>query len=1213
MSSIDAVIARSRRPGAFAERQRFTLARSRAIQKMRQFALADPHYYILELVQSAVATGALYIDVRADDDTFTLTYLGGGLPEAGLANLFDFLFASKERGDLSGLRALALGVNALMLFEPARILIESGDGTAAGSARLEICGDQDRMDVGRPERPLSGTYIRAEGMKRGKVARALRLPILGGGADERSILEQRCLTAPVPIYFNQESIFGHSTVRIPPAFGYRRSIAIDEGDLFGRLGLDPMGGKPVFRLLTYGVLVEAIEHELLPGAELGGVINFDALHKTADHAKIVRDDRLDELWTRLRPYAMQLRRGGSAEAAYDVRFYGGGPIPAGQLRGLLRELGRVVVIDPETPQDHVPTAMRIAAALDAELLTAPAAQIAALRLLGGRDVMILAPQLTSAIDVAFYTRAPAEPPARPWQIAAIDVPTLAAADLVEAVEAIAGRALARGDDAALGERGEVRITLYTPTSHLGRGGAVEVHLWSLGREVSVHEVPAAHGGHVLVAELPELSPRRLRERLGDARPLADIVAEVITRQAAPALAEAAKRALLALVGQPIAPGTPQARLALSALVRAAIARLRRRRGALEVVLTPIRPHPGVDLLALPILATVSGRPLCGRDLGPLMTACHGVLYGVVPEVPADLDGLDRDRILDLDLESERRVLALVGEGAYVRVDARERLAARGPFAVRDLALGLRDFPDGPLLLEPSGPDLAPAPDLAARAPAERAALEEALFAQLLERYVDAPTDAHDPAAEEARRQALRHVQRYLCAAVARGDAQPLGLDLVIAEGVDHRGYSLRHLLAAMRERGRLLLHYDHGALPPPIDALERGEAPPEEVLVSPFLALLLDRLGPVEPAFDVALPGDQQGASQDIHDLSDFLVAESVAEGALDGVLGVLRNPSPPRVLLLDAGHRLVHVLIEPAREHGLSGYLRVNTGAWGEAQVDALLPLLEAAGDRLLRRLGAALPGLDPAARAHAAAILLDVAGRHLLLVADPAGRVTAEVTAPRAAAILDLPLFPGRAGLPVRGAWLIQRLCESLSLGQGFSARDLVAPAADPALLTWLDDHLHPGRVARQPSRAAAPASTAPPPPPPPLQDLSIDALAATLQRHLDALRPDPPVHGEARRPRTLVRADRDAAEDAPLCRVSLLGGTRLSIDLNPWHWLAERARAAAGPDPEALAWLLLAVYAEVNRLLDDVTNDHEEAMQRAVADALLAGELRPVLASS
>ncbi|MBK8263182.1 MAG: hypothetical protein IPK80_17800 [Nannocystis sp.] len=1214
MSSIEAVIARSRRPGAFTERQRFTLARSRAIEKMRQFALADPHYYVLELIQSAIANGAAHIEVRADESTMISSYLGGeGLPEAGLANLFDFLFASKERTELTSLRALALAVNALMLFKPARIVIESGDGTLAGTARLEICGDQDRMDVGRPEAPLTGTYVRAEGMQRRQLARSMKLNILGDGDDERSIIEQRCLTAPVPILFNQSPVFGHARQRIPTSFGYQRTMAIDEGDLYGSLGIEPMGGKPSFRLLTYGVLVEAVEFELLPGAPLGGVINFDGLHKTADHARIVQDERLAEMWARLRPYAQQLQRGERAERAYDVRIYGGGAIPLEQLRTTLRALERVVVIDPETGPEEVPTALRIAAAMEAELLTAPVGQVASLRMLAGRDVTMLTPNLASRVDVEFYTRAPASPPARPWLLSPREAPSIAAAELAEAVaQAIAagggrGDLLAEGaDGAALGERGEVRVTIYTPVAQAAAGGLVTVRLWSLGREIAAHPVMCASGGHVLVVEIPEVSPARALARVHGEVTYSEVVARVITGKVEALLEEASRRALLALVGQTVTPGTPQARLALSAMVRSTMIRLRRSAEGIRAALTPLRQLPGLDLLAIPVLATLSGRALDGRSLCELMNACEGVLFGVIPEVTPDLEGLDQDRILALDLELERLVIAMVGEGAYVRVDGRDALAEHEGLVVRDLAVGLREFPDLLLPVEGGAP--------AALTAEARATAETELFAQLLARYVEAPREGH-AAAEEARRQCWLHLQRALCAAVRGGEAAPLGLDLVIATGLDAQGYSLRHMLAAMREHGRLLIHYDHGGAPPPLEAIRRGEAPPLEIRANPALAAALARLGPVELAFDFALPGDQRDDLKDMSKETDFLVHEEVAAGGVIGALGVLRAaPASPRILLFDREGRLLHALAESARDLSVSGYLQLSGEASDEGPAEAMLAEIHRVGELLLGRLREGLAGFDAAGQRRAAQVLLEHVGGHLSLIAAPSGVVRLEVSSPQAAAILEAPLFPGREGLPVRGAWVLARFCEAASHGRAARGAALIAEDAEPWLVAWLDAFVHSHRVVRPPSRAweAAPAAATAAPASRPEGALSSAQLAATVQRHLDRLRPDPPMLAEARGGRTRVAADLDAPLDGPICSVVGLGASRMAITLNPWHWLCEWAREAGPGDPAALAWLLLGVYAEVNRALEDVTGEHEEAMQRAVAEALVRGELWPVYAA-
>ncbi|HFE45392.1 MAG TPA: hypothetical protein ENJ18_07830, partial [Nannocystis exedens] len=208
MSSIDAVIARARRPGAFSERKTFTLARTRAIQKMRHFALADPHFYVLELIQASIASGATWVTIDSTPDSSTLSYVGGGFPEAGLANLFDFLFTSKDRSEFASLRALALGINALLLFEPDHLVIESGDGTLAGTTRMEIQTGADTLEIGRPDQALGGTFIRASGMKRGRMSRHSKLSIQGDGNDERDVIEQRCICAPVPIFFNGDPVFG---------------------------------------------------------------------------------------------------------------------------------------------------------------------------------------------------------------------------------------------------------------------------------------------------------------------------------------------------------------------------------------------------------------------------------------------------------------------------------------------------------------------------------------------------------------------------------------------------------------------------------------------------------------------------------------------------------------------------------------------------------------------------------------------------------------------------------------------------------------------------------------------------------------------------------------------------------------------------------------------------------------------------------------------
>ena len=54
MSQLDALLARSKQPGQFVERKAFSLAREKAVEKMREFSLRHPEQYVLELIQAAV-------------------------------------------------------------------------------------------------------------------------------------------------------------------------------------------------------------------------------------------------------------------------------------------------------------------------------------------------------------------------------------------------------------------------------------------------------------------------------------------------------------------------------------------------------------------------------------------------------------------------------------------------------------------------------------------------------------------------------------------------------------------------------------------------------------------------------------------------------------------------------------------------------------------------------------------------------------------------------------------------------------------------------------------------------------------------------------------------------------------------------------------------------------------------------------------------------
>ena len=1088
--SIDAVIAQARRPGSFSERKRFTIARTQAIQKLRQFALADSSAYILELIQSAIGNGAVWIDIHQDERSLTLAYIGGGLPEVALTRLFDYLFAAKDRADIGPFRDLAHGINAMLARSPSRIVVESGDGTRAGTTRLELHAGTDRFDVGRPDHTLTGTFIRAEG--------------LTAAGRERSIVESRCRLAPIPMVFNGESLFGFSTRKIPSLPGYGRTLVFDEGDLFGILGIDPRAPKATFELMTRGVIIEELEQRLVDGSTIGGVINFDALHKSADHARVVRDDRMAEMWLRVRPYAYALARGEAARPnLLDIRVHDGPHLTSVQdIRAWLHTAKKVVVARRGLPpaSDALAVAVAISEALDAKLVLTSPDQVAPLRLLAGGNVAIYHPDLSTVVDLEFYTSGPAEPPARPWIVQPVDVAPFPAADL-QPLLAAAGQSDIAGKDgiaaavlAQLGDAAELRARVYTPAA-ADDPETAEVQLLSAGRLLHRVAIASQHAGHVLVAELPDVSPTSMLTPRFGSRSLADVLAAALLVHADATLADAAARAISGLAHRDGPLRLVETHRVLDVLARTAVLQFRRRDGRpiLEFALLEPGP-PGLDLLGLPVLPTHAGDPISLRTLAAVMTARGG-------RIPTDV--ADPAPSLRPDPATRPHLRAIVGETALM-----------------DMTLGTGE-----------------------------------------KRPVVA---AHD---DRGRRVALADIHAALAA----------GRRLA----VDHRpGFPI---------------------------ADEPADEVPDELGLTPAAFLALDHPGAV-PAFDFAF------------DEPAFVASVPLRSAEVEGLLGVpLVRPARPAVVVLDLQRQRVHRYVDLAHDFGVVGVLRMRAFQWSPELAAVVAASIAAATGELYDQLLARLPTMpqDTPGFACAAAAMFNYAGRRLDLVADPHGRVAIRPVQATADRVLQLPLFPGRRGLPL-GAWhLVQRFAESGG-DPAAALAEVDTAALPPVLEDWLAAALAPTRIAasdakpeaapRMPGRLSLTphGDTEAIPDDPPGTTLDPLTIAATLEYWLHHLRPDLPAAARPWDRRGRVRLVLEGAGRIDGFAEVSGDAHSWSITLDPQHWLLRWAAARAQNDREPIAWLLLACYARINEHFDEVSNSHEGQFQRAVADALERGAL-------
>lgn len=1182
MSSIDEVIARSRQKGNFTERKTFTVARQSAIQKMRKFALSDPHYYVLELIQASVANGATYIDLDIKSQSVRLSYVGGGFSESELSQLFDFLFASKDDLDIADARQLALGINALLLAEPDQIVIESGDGTLDGTTRVEIETATDRVTVGTPEKPLRGTFMTVSGINRNRFG-------AGGDLRETQVIENRCLSATIPIIVNNEPVFGYSTQRIPQLFGYPRSIEIDEGDLYGSIGIATTAYSENFKMLTWGVWIESIKFDLLPGHRLGGIIAFDRLRKTADHGSIVQDEVFAEMWARLRPYARQLIGGRTGAATFNIRTIGSDEkLTAVQIRERIKEAGGAISFT--NSELNGPERRALAAefgdALEVPVFVSSDDESDTVRLLSGEH-FLLRPKLTK-FELDFYRAELAEHPPRPWVIGAIELEPFTLRELKTWMGARNGILSNLPDKTLtrwmrdLGEpTTEVKSTIFTPTDR-SRASSLAVEVRTAGRTVWRGDLASSFPGHTLTIDIPSASPTRLVSNY-EGRAVAAYIAEQVAFHATAKLEEATNLALSTLDQRDPEPDSALARITLGALARGTMKRLRTSDdGSQRVVFTVLTDNLDPRALRVPLVRTKAGDPVTCHDLEEMLERQHGIIYGTVPEVGADLEGIDPTCVLDLDLSSERMMVSLVGEGSYVRIDSRDEIARQGAARVRDIYLGAQDAPS---LVAEGGENLSDA---------ER----RSLITKVLRVYDG--SDSRASIDTELRRQASRHLVWYIANRLANSQIVPTNLrDVPLFRAADGRTASFNQISRPLSE-GRLRMADGWSIDCADLADLDEAATPATEVdmiAMNPFVYHALRRIGPIHPTMDYAVGAEVE------YDGVDMLIEDAFESSHGVGRLGIPARPVPhPAIGLIDSTNQTVGTIEAIAARFGVVGLIHMTEE--GSQKRDELARSVRRVCERLIQQLANQFASIETSDE-HVLH-LLEFAGAAVSLTRQPWGSVELEINGALSADILELPIFPTDHGVAVSAYRFLREFALHGPEDGSVPGRAKLASDAPDYLRGWLDKQLDPGRI-------HSPAS-----------DAFVDEARETFDRFgegseaellswLDAtmksLRPD-----ELGTPEILicmVEPNDKGRVHLPDARGTSLMGAEQMVGFVDWserrtlfynrrHPLVRAALNDPGNKSKRI-WLLLAGYAQINYDYAAVTNEHEIEFQSRVLSLL------------
>ncbi|HVH99412.1 MAG TPA: hypothetical protein VM869_11890, partial [Enhygromyxa sp.] len=767
-------------------------------------------------------------------------------------------------------------------------------------------------------------------------------------------------------------------------------------------------------------------------------------------------------------------------------------------------------------------------------------------------------------------------------------------------------------------------TLHSPVDYAPAAGGLLVRVTTTGRLLGQHLYVSAFPGRVLDVELPTAQPTAMK--------LQDTVARVAERFAAralPLLREQDQRALAGLGVGTIEPDSVAARLALQVLSRVTVTRLRAARPARArgggrmspgLSFSLLRSAGGFDPFQLPLLRTVSGIELSLSELALMCDATGGLVYGTIPEVAADLDDLDPDLILALDAGIERTLIGLLGESGYVRIDARDVLTETDGLRIRDMALGLRQYPNFPLLLE-GAVELLDELDEAANNDLLTVLLK-GLQRRMLGEADEPGVDAR--ALEEHRRQAVRHLQWYVCRELVRSGPAPLErrglLDFPLFIDLDGEVWGLRQVAAALRSPEGLLIHYGHAFGSAELGylsaAARAGRKPPADgrpssLAVSCFGYRLLAPLGRVRLAFDFDLD-NLEAARNPMSAGVAFLVEDSFTLEGNPCVLGIPAVRLPEyRIELRTRERGAVAALDELAHRYGVVGSIELRERRLDETP-EQILAVVDQRAAALLERLIVELPELADNPRHHEAAlrVLLTYVGEQLSFVLEPVG-LRSEVATPLATRILGLPLFDVGAATLISGQRMIERFRREFerqlhdNANRTFTPIDWSQTLAEstPTLVReWLDAHLQPAAVImpasssaqRSPTPAAAAAASEQRQPWSPARSLPADALAWNLQYWLAQLRPDLRPHGSTR---VWIVAELPAR--------TLLEGGDGRIDLWLEHPLV--ARAMAAPTADNLAWLLLAIYAHINALSGTIGNAHEARFHLILGEALRDGRLQ------
>jgi hypothetical protein len=116
---------------------------ARAVQKLREYQLAEPASWVLEVLRAAITLGATRLTVTGDASDISISWEGGLLDDETMRTVLDELVNPGESRHDGAVRRLAIGLNTALGLMPRRVDIERTD---ADGQRTRVRYTSDLLD-----------------------------------------------------------------------------------------------------------------------------------------------------------------------------------------------------------------------------------------------------------------------------------------------------------------------------------------------------------------------------------------------------------------------------------------------------------------------------------------------------------------------------------------------------------------------------------------------------------------------------------------------------------------------------------------------------------------------------------------------------------------------------------------------------------------------------------------------------------------------------------------------------------------------------------------------------------------------------------------------------------------------------------------------------------------------------------------------------------